>query len=171
MDPRDLKIVAILGAALIAIIAIGIIAGGSDDNPLTPSTKDPNVRYDMTVEMCDSFRDTIGGISKADEGMQYAIIHFRLVNDSYGPGLDLSPAYVEWTVTASGVIYSHDFDTYFHPGYHTAEAIMEGGQVDDVRVFQIPKELGLSDIKVTLEYDEFGKYPVLKHDASLIPDA
>lgn len=171
MDPRDLKIVAILGAVFIVILAIGIIAGGSDDNPLTPLTKDPNVRYDMTVEMCDSFHNDMDYTSKAEGGMQYVIIHFRLVNDSYGPGLDLNPYFVKWTVTASGVIYSYDFDTYSHPGYHTAEAIMEGGQVDDVRVFQIPKELGLSDIKVTLEYDEFGKHPVLKHDASLIPDA
>lgn len=155
-----LAVVAILGAVYI------LTSTPEDEDVKKAPTEDrADLRFDLYSEVIDTSFDVIGEPTYPDEGMKYILLHFRLANDTVSEGITLHPKYTVWTVVSDGVGYNQDWTTYTHPDLTHASKLMMGGQIDDIRVFQIPEGddvdsiyfninvYGLSE-KISIQMDE-----------------
>ena len=162
MASKKVIIGAVVLIAIIAVAAIAIGGGSSDDTP--------EARYNYKIELADSFAWTgesgTAYTEHPDAGKQYAILTYKAVNDSYDDGISTNALIWEWKVIIDGVSYTCDFDTFSHPGYQLVTAGV-GGTATQCMVFQIPTTVALGDITVSQEYRSLDA-PRLQHDATIV---
>lgn len=152
----------IIGAVIaVAVIAIAVIALSGEE--------EPNARLNCKVELADSFTSMglMGPYQQMpDEGMKYAILTYKVVNDDYPDSIDTNPITWVWKITVNGISYDFDFDTFGHPGYKLV-SVEKGGSTTQVLVFQVPKDASLDGLSVSQSYNWSWDPPVFKIDKDL----
>ena len=149
-------IIGIVVVIVVIVVAALALSGGASQ---------ADGRYDYQVELADSIPgDTI---DRPDEGMQFALIDFVIVNDSWSSGIETPWTYCTFSITYDGITYTDNgWLTVSHPDYQNV-TINEGSSATSGAVIEIPDTATLDDITVSFEYSmTFG--PTLEHDDSLL---
>lgn len=170
MDSSYNKLVffAILIVLGFAIVVLMVSPPEVDDTKDEPAKVSADLRFDLYAETIDTSYDSIGQATYPDEGMKYVLLHFRLANDNVSEGIKLNPIFTVWTVVSNGVEYNQDWTTYNHPDLTHAKALHKGGQIDDVRVFQIPKGDNVDSAYFRITVRGLSEHISIKMDESLL---
>ncbi len=159
-DSMASKKTIILAVVVVIIIAFVAIAIGSSED------KDPEARYDYTMESIDSYIGIFGNTITPDEGKQFILVTVVIANDSYEDGISTNPYILEWIITANGIEYNYMNMEANYPTEDTV-TVKIGGSTEYSNVFEIPAEISIEDISFKLHWD-IGTGPEFIQDDTLL---
>lgn len=167
----NLKLIAI--AIAVGVVAfLGLCVAVAEPEDTTHSSDNlpspPDLRYDLWFEEIATSYDVVKDPVQPDEGMKFILMHFRFVNDTVDEGINLNPKYSEWKIVSNSVEYIQHWTTYTHPDRTTASTLYKGGQIDDVRVFQIPVSDDTDSVRFKLDIYGYGDPIKIQKDETLL---
>ena len=153
------KAAAIVVVVIIMVIAAAAALGsGSDDSP--------EVRYDYSIEVSDSFAEADGGVVNAPAGSTFAIVTWRVANDGYADGFSTNDLIFQTDAVVNGVAHGTSIWGTTHPGHMLGE-ITEGSTASFVCVYEVPAGTTAQDVTMQMEYVMFDP-PTMERDDSLL---
>ena len=134
--------------------------------PVSPTNA--GLRYDTWYEEIATSYDVVKDPVQPDEGMKFILMHFRFVNDNVEAGINLDPKYSVWKIVSNGVEYMQHWTTYTHPDRTSATTLYKGGQIDDIRVFQIPEGDDTDSVRFKIDIYGYGDPFKVQKDENLL---
>lgn len=168
MHPKTLKIlIVVVAIAVCAFLVIGVTA--SMDDTKTDGPVDADLRFDLWAEEIETSYDVIGNPVYPEEGMKFVLMHFKFANDTVDEGIPLHPKYSEWKAVSNNIEYNQHWTTYTHPDITKASTLYKGGQIDDVRVFEIPAQDDVDSLYFNINVYGISVKITILQDVNLIP--
>ena len=152
---------------VLAIISAVMFIGNLADTSDTPSTPTRNVvEYDYEYYSVPSFTSDFGYVYTPDPGYKYVIVKIRAHNVNFE---EFKTDYIawEWEIVYNGTVHSTTFEMFSHPDYQ-APSLLPGGSADLVRVFTIPNNVAVEDVKFRSSYLSLYGNPNLVFTPTLI---
>lgn len=167
----NLKLIAIaIAVGVVAFLGLCVAVAEPEDttNPSDNPPSPPGLRYDTWYEEIATSYDVANDPVQPDEGMKFILMHFRFVNDNVEAGISLDPKYSVWKIVSNGVEYMQHWTTYTHPERTTASTLYKGGQIDDIRVFQIPESDDIDSVRFKIDIYGYGDPFKIQKDETLL---
>ena len=159
--PKYKKSHVILPAVIILAMVVAFIAITASG---FPGTNDPDVRFDYDIWTADTIETKDHTYIEADEGMTFAVMKIKIVNDKASNGVSSSVDIWRFSLNSGGQWYAMDDVTKQYINYRYPVIIGPGQDTEFYEVFQIPKDHG--SIKVKLDYQ--GSERVKQDDSILV---
>ena len=164
----NIKLIAIaIAVGVVAFLGLCVAVAEPKDTTYPPDSP-PDLRYDLRYEEIATSYDGVKDPVQPDEGMKFILMHFRFVNDNVEAGVRLDPKYSAWKIVSNGVEYIQHWTTYTHPDRTTASTLYKGGQIDDVRVFQIPEGDDTDSVHFRIDIYGYGDPINIQKDETLL---
>lgn len=166
------EVLLVVVIAVIALTALSLM-GSTDDDSSDDSASDSHrtsddatVRYNYRITYADSFRADNGRTYSSQEGMQWAVVTVRAIDD--GPyDLSLDPDDWAWDVVAGGQVYRMLKASTYLRDYSDA-TIAPSGAGMTARVAEIPSSAKVTDLRTS--YDGSAKLALDRSITVPVPD-
>ena len=163
----DYELIAVLLVVFVVIGGFLVWDSISDDDSESPKPVKDKVEYDYQYYSDTVIRSNYGMTYTPDPGYQYIVVEINVHNVNFE---EFKTDYIawDWEIIYNGTVHSTSSDMFMHPDYQ-APSLLPGGSADLIRVFEVPNDVVIEDLKFRNSYFTLYGDPNIVFTPTLIP--